>query len=102
MQTMIDYVEEDTECRSRFLLNYFGQTESTDCGKCDLCRSKGNKKATEITKEKIINYIKQRNGIYKLDDLIAEFSNPESEYSSDYLETLRSLIEEGIIPKYIV
>ena len=39
VQTMLDYVEEEDECRSQFLLRFFGQEESKPCGKCDLCRS---------------------------------------------------------------
>ncbi|MBP5795755.1 MAG: RecQ family ATP-dependent DNA helicase, partial [Bacteroidales bacterium] len=39
VQTMVDYVEEENECRSQYLLRYFGQSESNPCGKCDLCRS---------------------------------------------------------------
>ncbi len=39
VQTMIDYVSEDDECRSRFLLRYFGQEDSADCGVCDVCRA---------------------------------------------------------------
>ena len=38
IQAMIDYVSEENQCRSRFLLAYFGQAESEDCGKCDICR----------------------------------------------------------------
>ncbi len=36
---MVEYASETNECRSRFLLRYFGQEESSDCGKCDVCRS---------------------------------------------------------------
>ena len=39
VQTMLDFVKEDDECRSQFLLRYFGQEESLPCGKCDICRS---------------------------------------------------------------
>ncbi len=38
IQEMIDYVTEEDQCRSRFLLKYFGQEESSDCGTCDICR----------------------------------------------------------------
>ena len=38
MENMIEYVTEEDVCRSRFLLAYFGQSESADCGKCDVCR----------------------------------------------------------------
>lgn len=43
MQKMIDYISEEDTCRSSYLLEYFGQSESEDCGTCDVCRaSKGN------------------------------------------------------------
>jgi len=37
-ETMIDYVTEADTCRSRFLLRYFGENDSADCGTCDICR----------------------------------------------------------------
>ncbi|MCQ2114610.1 MAG: RecQ family ATP-dependent DNA helicase [Bacteroidales bacterium] len=40
LETMLDYVQQDSECRSRYLLRYFGQEESEDCGTCDVCRAK--------------------------------------------------------------
>ncbi len=39
-EAMIEYVSEETECRSRHLLRYFGQSESEDCGGCDICRAR--------------------------------------------------------------
>ena len=42
LEHIINYVPQDhsdeNQCRSRFLLAYFGQEESEDCGKCDICR----------------------------------------------------------------
>lgn len=38
MQKMVDYVNEEEMCRSSFLLEYFGQKETEDCGTCDICR----------------------------------------------------------------
>ena len=32
------YATNQSLCRSRFLLNYFGETSSPDCGICDICR----------------------------------------------------------------
>ena len=40
MQKMIDYVNQEDVCRSSYLLEYFGQTESADCQTCDICRNK--------------------------------------------------------------
>ena len=39
MEKMISYVSEEDTCRSSFLLEYFGQTETSDCGSCDVCRA---------------------------------------------------------------
>ena len=38
IQKMIDYVQEEDTCRSSYLLEYFGQTDSAPCGTCDICR----------------------------------------------------------------
>ena len=38
IQKMIDYVQEEDTCRSSYLLEYFGQSDSTPCGTCDICR----------------------------------------------------------------
>ncbi|MDE5890343.1 MAG: RecQ family zinc-binding domain-containing protein, partial [Bacteroidales bacterium] len=43
MQAMEEYVQEEDECRSRYILRYFGQEKSDDCGTCDVCRSDGAK-----------------------------------------------------------
>ena len=40
IQKMIDYIQEEDTCRSTYLLDYFGQTESEDCLTCDVCRAK--------------------------------------------------------------
>ncbi len=37
IQAMIAYIENGKECRSRQLLRYFGEKDSTDCHRCDVC-----------------------------------------------------------------
>ena len=39
IDAMVNYASNDKVCRSRQLLRYFGETESQDCGHCDVCRS---------------------------------------------------------------
>ena len=66
---MIDYVSEEDVCRSRFLLEYFGQTESADCGKCDVCR--GRKSGSVASKGKRTGFDKVENDVSQLlDDII--------------------------------
>lgn len=50
---VINYCEYTHVCRSRYLLNYFGQKDTQDCGHCDVCidkkkRGLDNKQADEI------------------------------------------------------
>lgn len=45
IDSMIEYCTENDICRSRFLVGYFGQRQSRDCGICDVCiEKKHNKK----------------------------------------------------------
>jgi len=37
IKSIIDYAQNDTVCRSRQLLRYFGETETNDCRQCDVC-----------------------------------------------------------------
>ena len=39
IEQVIRYATNDSVCRSRQLLRYFGETRSTDCGQCDVCLS---------------------------------------------------------------
>ncbi|MFW5755303.1 MAG: RecQ family ATP-dependent DNA helicase [Tangfeifania sp.] len=46
VEAVIHYATSKTTCRSRLLLEYFGETDSNDCGMCDVCQSL---KALELT-----------------------------------------------------
>ncbi len=39
IDAMLRYMNTDNQCRSRQLLRYFGETNTHDCGHCDVCRS---------------------------------------------------------------
>ena len=94
VQTMVDYVEEADECRSQFLLRYFGQEESRPCGKCDLCRSGAARPLDLATRLKA--WIAARDGHYSLVELRSAFGTAED----SYLAVLRELIDRGEVPVY--
>ena len=52
IQTMVDYVSEDSECRSVFLLRYFGQEDAQPCGTCDVCRGNHCSKRIGILRDR--------------------------------------------------
>ena len=123
-EAMLEYVSETSECRSRYLLRYFGQTEAAECGTCDVCRARrasapvhepveGTDKPEEkfppnppartlqqMTRRKLIEYIDRQGGKYSIEDIVAEFGNPSKNYSPDFLDILRQLIDDGDVPVY--
>lgn len=115
METMVEYVSEENICRSRFLLSYFGQTESANCGRCDICREGkvsedaaqpsggANEKVNEmnLTAEALTAFVNETmHGAYTLRDINARFADPSASYSPDYLTILRELIDTGKVPPY--
>ena len=59
---MIDYCENESECRSRQLLRYFGETESEDCGHCDVCRARRKESSDEALRQAILQQLADRKG----------------------------------------
>ncbi len=103
METMIEYVTEEDVCRSRFLLAYFGQSESADCGKCDVCRRNMSKVQVNagVTSDALVDFINvECHGEYSLKQINERFSNPTASYSPDYLDILRDLIDSRVVPPY--
>ena len=103
METMIEYVTEEDVCRSRFLLAYFGQSESADCGKCDVCRRNISKVQVNagVTSDALVDFINvECHGEYSLKQINERFSNPMASYSPDYLDILRDLIDNRVVSPY--
>ena len=46
IQAMIQYAKSNDRCRSRLLLEYFGEKSSHDCGQCDVCLDTQGKTVT--------------------------------------------------------
>jgi ATP-dependent DNA helicase RecQ len=100
MQKMIDFVREEDVCRSAYLLEYFGQDESPDCGNCDVCRSAKSKTAGhEDTAAQLKYFInEEKAGRYSIDDVTLKFASAADSVSDDFMPVLRRLIDEGIVP----
>ena len=105
MQKMIDYISEEDTCRSAYLLEYFGQKESADCGTCDVCRSsrktssKDSAATYQDTADEMTGFINdEMSGTYTLDDLARRFSSPGSVSAHIWKNILRRLIDLGSVP----
>ena len=105
MQKMVDYISEEDVCRSAYLLEYFGQSGSKDCGTCDVCRSAGKASskdsaaACEDAAAEIARFINdEMSGAYTLDDVARRFSAPGSDSVQIWKKILRRLIDLGTVP----
>ena len=97
MQKMIDYVQEEDVCRSSYLLEYFGQADSADCGTCDVCRS-GKKNSDKSLETKLIEYVNGKSGRYTLSEISTRFTSAENPDSDSFATVLRRLIDQGEVP----
>ncbi len=58
IDALIEYASTTTKCRSQFLLEYFGDTSSVRCGKCDVCTSRNELDISKIEFDNILEKIK--------------------------------------------
>lgn len=94
IEAMIDYAYRDEGCRVSRMLDYFGEENSCDCGRCDICRGKKNSK-THISKEEMIKKVWKYMQMYPsgITQAILETNfSPNDRLAGD---ALRYLVEEG-------
>lgn len=92
---MIEYVLKH-ECRSKLLLNYFGEFEYERCGQCDVCINNKNSTENEDIINKIRNRLLSNNSEEKLSlpEILAKWSDlPEQKI----IESIKFLIDDGFI-----
>ena len=54
IRAMVDYTEEEDECRSHYLLRYFGEQREESCGQCDVCLSRKPRGTTLQEAERLL------------------------------------------------
>ncbi len=81
MEAMMNYALLGDGCRSRYIQEYFGEVDATDCGVCDLCLARKKRRGGadgEVTPERVLEVIAAKGGLSPR-DLVREFSaEPES------------------------
>jgi len=93
-EAMTIYMTEKLKCRSRILLEYFGETESARCGKCDRCLAQNSLGMSDPEIEKISemleSYLKEP---LFFEELIFKTDRNEDEI----IQVVRWLIDNGRI-----
>jgi len=61
LKAVLDYVKDTKHCKSRFILNYFGEKNTQDCGNCSYCLSKKTTKSDSDNEANVLlNLIKEK------------------------------------------
>lgn len=89
---------ETARCRSRQLLEYFGESDTQNCGICDVCLGRTS---DELSPEAFEKYKKKIHLLLKkerltLEELVGSFS---SKRENQVLKSLEFLLDEGLIDR---
>ncbi|MGB5818882.1 MAG: ATP-dependent DNA helicase RecQ [Saonia sp.] len=93
MESMLSYIKNDTICRNKQLLHYFGEKKEENCGKCDFCTQHikvGPEVQKSIAKEVLLLLREQHRSSRQVIQMLPYKENV-------ILTVLQQLLEEGHI-----
>ncbi len=93
-QEMIRFLQNDTECRNRLLLRYFGEKTETNCGICDVCDGKARKPVALLALRKELLKILATQPDITLQQLPSQFPD---RVKDELLFLIRQLADEGLV-----
>jgi ATP-dependent DNA helicase RecQ len=91
LHSVLDYVSDDKHCKSRILLDYFGEKTNDHCGICSYCIGKNGTHKDEKLPTKILSLLKKR----EMDS--REIQKCTESPESDIIFALQDLLESDLI-----
>ncbi len=95
IEKVIDYVQQNSMCRSSYIISYFGQSELTDCDFCDICLEK-----KRVGEGKYFRAGIEKRVVEILSDspkTLGEIAVIINDETKTYLEILRDMADLGMI-----
>lgn len=92
LKAVIDYISDQKNCKSQFLMHYFGEENPTECGICSACKAKNNTTFDiRNTAQQILNFLNEKPQTSR--DIEINLQLREHQI----LQTLQVLLEENKI-----
>ena len=92
LKAVVDYVNEKKVCKSKLILNYFGEKISTDCGICSYCITKKRRKPDVLSLSKAIITLLQTENLNS-----REIQDKTKNSPDDIIFVLQHLLENDAI-----
>ncbi len=96
IDAVLNYADNKLFCRSRLLLAYFGESNSENCGVCDVCLERNKQELKTADFEKMSEKIKSllANSPLGLKELVEQYG---SNKAALIIKTLQQLLDEAIV-----
>ena len=98
MNAIINYVVQASECRTKILLDYFGESQKIRCGKCDICRQRNILEISDLEYENISNSILETLKGKSL-NIKEIYKNIETKNEDKIIKVIQFMVEHNIICK---
>ncbi|MBK8808120.1 MAG: RecQ family ATP-dependent DNA helicase [Bacteroidales bacterium] len=97
LDAIIRYATAQSKCRSAYLLEYFGETNVTRCGMCDICRRRNDLELSKLEFDNILEEIKKtvNQNSLPLNDLVEKLP-----FSKDHILKVVAYLLENEKIKY--
>ncbi len=103
IHSIINYVENNEICRSRILLTYFGESNTKDCGSCDVCLKKNEIGLSNWEFRMIESELEEAfktQATFRLNELVDSMSETESYQKEDHsnekiIKVIRFKVDSG-------
>ncbi|HYD22642.1 MAG TPA: RecQ family zinc-binding domain-containing protein, partial [Flavipsychrobacter sp.] len=93
-EAMIAYLQNETQCREKMLLSYFGEDKTADCGHCDVCSKKSSVKTNNNELANLLyRHIREAKSIH-IKDLQKQYDTPLHDHIA---ALLRKMLEADMI-----
>jgi len=99
INSMLNYAASSNKCRSQILLSYFGESNPSRCGQCDVCTRRNELDLSKYEFDLILNNIKEKlkNNLISIDDLMKSLETEEEKN----LKVIQWLLDNNKIIKDI-